>query len=241
MTGRLAQPRWLVAGGLLAAVGCVSARYAPEEGPAPGLTFPARFPDGESDASAPPSARPSASAVAEDAGPPRTGYLPDPPALRLARQWEYQVRYERGEVRVLGVTSREFPQPVVTARNIGRYAIELWIGHELVDRVRFDFPFVASEPLASGPRRPLKEPPSFARGAVVTRRVLVPASDRATRAVLLDRATGRTQALPWPPDAPLPAVDSGEPPVEPSAQVEDAGVSATDSGAVPPPSFPDAG
>ena len=46
--------------------------------------------------------------------------------------------YERGEVRVLGVAAREFSQPVVTARSMGRYAIELWIGHELVDRVRFD-------------------------------------------------------------------------------------------------------
>jgi hypothetical protein len=84
---------------------------------------------------------------------------------------------------------------------MGRYAIELWVGRELIDRVRFDFPMLAAEELpSSARRRPLYEAPTLAAGAHVTQRVLVPASPRATRALLVDRGTGETIALPWPPE-----------------------------------------
>jgi hypothetical protein len=128
---------------------------------------------------------------------------PDPEALRQARQFEYSVTYERGKLKIDKVRAVRFPKPVVTARNMGRFAIELWIGHELVERVRFDFPLVAAEDVPRGKRHALHEPPSFAAGVVATQVVLVPASERATRAVLVDRATGEKQELPWPPDAPL--------------------------------------
>jgi len=152
---------------------------------------------------------------------------PDPEALRVARQFEYSVTYDHGKVRVDKVRGVRFPKPVVTARNMGRFAIELWIGHELVERVRFDFPLVAAEEVPRGKRHPLHEPPSFAAGIVVTQTVLVPASERATRAVLLDRATGVKQELPWPPDAPLGAPNTELPP---DANRVDAGTSVVDAG-----------
>jgi hypothetical protein len=145
----------------------------------------------------------------------------------MRRQWLYEIVYDRGELRVASVTERRFRVPVVTARRMGRFAIELWIGRELVERVRFDFPLLAAEPVRDGGRRPLHEPPTFAPGAIVSRRVLVPASPRATRALLIDRATGATQLLPWPPDAPL------GPPRSSMREADDA--------AVPPPSARDAG
>ncbi len=203
-------PAAALVGPLGLAVACSAARYTTNRGPE--VAFPAHILEGrarDAGAAAPDSsaARPKApGALARQP----VGSQPDPDPLRVARQWQYTLLYNRGKVSVEKVQALRFPHPVVTARNMGRYAIELWIGHELVDRVRFDFPLVAAEAPQHGPRHPLHEPPTLAAGAVVTRRVLVPASTRATRAVLVDRATGARQTLPWPPDHPLP------PPAAPS-------------------------
>lgn len=118
------------------------------------------------------------------------GRAPDPPALRSSRQYELELRYVRGTVELAGARERNFPQPVVTARRLGRFAVELWIGLELVERVRFDFPLLAAEESPG---------PSLERGLVATQRVLVPATERPTRALLIDRATGQEIEIPWPP------------------------------------------
>jgi hypothetical protein len=136
----------------------------------------------------------------------RVGGLPDPPPLNTREHYEYVVVHDCGKVYVREVRQKSSPTPLPTARRIGRYAIELWIGRELIDRVRFDFPLLAAEPAPAGPRRPLDAPPSLAAGAVVAKAVIVPASRRATRAVLVDRATGEQQQLPWPPE-----VENAEP------------------------------
>jgi hypothetical protein len=133
--------------------------------------------------------------------PPLSGSAPDPEPLRMAEQWQYTVLYQAGGVSVEGVEKRTLPKPVVTPRRMGRFALELWIGHELIDRVRFDFPLIAAEETPGVTRRPLHDPPSMAPHAVVRMSVLVPASPRATRLVLVDRATQKSQELPWPPDA----------------------------------------
>ena len=178
-------------------VACSAGRIERETGT---VSFPAHFAEGEvQDAGTPERARPGTPAppAPVDSAP------PDPEPLRIARQWEYDLIYDSGQVRVASVRALRFAQPVVTQRFVGRFAIELWIGHELVERVRFDFPLLGAEEPQKGPRRPLQEPPNFSEGARVQRKLLVPASPRATRAVLVDRATGAIQALPWPPDAPL--------------------------------------
>lgn len=186
------------------AVACSTARFPRERGPE--VAFPAHVLEGQArDAGT----ADSGAAHPGDAGTralvhPHRGSQPDPDPLRIARQWRYTLLYDRGKVSVQRVQGLRFPHPVVTARNMGRYAIELWIGHELVERVRFDFPLVAGEAPQHGPRHPIHQPPTLASGAVVTRQVLVPASTRATRAVLVDRATGARRPLPWPPDHPLP-------------------------------------
>jgi hypothetical protein len=200
VTGSVAVYRALVGlgGSLAVAAACSSARVGGPDGQGPGLTFPARFAEGsEQDGG-----EERTLARADGGGARPRGSLPDPEALKLARQWEYEILYDRGKLSVKHVRERRFDKPVPTQRQMGRFAIELWIGHELVERVRFDFPLLGAEEPPTG-RRPLKAPPSFADGATVSRIVLVPASPRATRAVLVDRATGSEQELPWPPDAPL--------------------------------------
>ena len=195
---------------LVLGVACSVARYNRERGPE--VEFPAHIlerPASDAGKARPRDAGAASDAALGDAGAQvlahkPTGSLPDPDPLRLARQWQYTLLYNRGKVSVQSVKGLRFSHPVVTARNMGRYAIELWIGHELIDRVRFDFPLVAAEVPQHGRRQPIQEPPTLAAGAVVTRQVLVPASTRATRAVLVDRASGVRQPLPWPPDHPLP-------------------------------------
>lgn len=189
---------------LVAAAACSGARY--ESSQHPSLSMPHHFAEGsDQDAGVPSDAgadgRQLIGAAERDPGP---GSQPDPEALAMERQYEYEIAYEEGKLRVVSVRAVRFQRKVVTARSMGRFAIELWIGKELIDRVRFDFPLVASEEPRKKKARPLDEPPSFAAGVTATRKVLVPASPRATRALLVDRATDARTELPWPPEAPLP-------------------------------------
>jgi hypothetical protein len=166
--------------------------------------MPARIAEGsEQDAGAADAAADARQLIGAAERDPGPGSLPDPEALKEARHFEYEVSYEGGKVRVTSVHGVRFQRPVPAPRKMGRFAIELWLGRELIERVRFDFPLVAAEDPRKKKKHPLHEPPSFAAGVVATLKVLVPASARATRALLVDRATGETQALPWPPDAPL--------------------------------------
>ncbi len=154
-----------------------------------------------------------------DAGPPPThaalqpaplsGSAPDPEPLRLAEQWQFSMLYQRGHASVEHVEKRTLAKPVSTVRHMGRFALELWIGHELVDRVRFDFPLIAAEETPGVTRRPLHDPPSLGPNAIARLTVLVPASPRATRLVLVDRATEKSEELPWPPDREPSAPDAG--------------------------------
>jgi hypothetical protein len=93
----------------------------------------------------------------------------------------------------------DLPKPVVTARRMGRYALELWIGQELVERVRFDLPLLEAGGPDQGPKHHFPSP-SLEKGAHVRTRILVPRAPRARRAVLVDRAEDRVLPLPWPPD-----------------------------------------
>ncbi len=129
----------------------------------------------------------------------RTGSLPDPDPLETKDQWEYEFRYQRGVVSVQKVRQVRLEKPVETARRMGRFAVELWIGRELIDRVRFNFPLLGADP---EPGVEGQGQPSLSNLTVDTR-VRVPHSPRATRAVLVDRAKGTEQLLPWPPDRPL--------------------------------------
>jgi hypothetical protein len=127
------------------------------------------------------------------------GDLPDPPALSQRAQWIYEVVYDRGNVRVGEPSFKCLERAQATPRRIGRFAFELWLGHELIDRSRFDFPLLAGETPRSESRQMLREVPSFAPGARVSVTLSVPASQRATRARILDRATGDSVTVAWPP------------------------------------------
>jgi hypothetical protein len=132
---------------------------------------------------------------------------PDPTPMLERRQWIFDLRYERGEIYLLGVHRVELPAPQQTPRAMGRFALELFEGPTLIERVRFDFPLLGdAAPHDAG----FSTPPSF--GAKLTTRigVMFPATSRGTKLELWDRATDRRWALPWPPtDTRLAPHDAG--------------------------------
>jgi hypothetical protein len=195
--------------------GCTNAAPA-ERAEYPTLVFPARLPEAAPAAGDSHEAGPSPPAPAEPKTPepeptvaptltrtpapgPEQGDLPDPEPIVQRGQWRYTLVYDKGAIRVGQPEPLCLDRARATARKIGRYAFELWLGRDLVERLRFDFPLLATEEPPAGPRRPTRETPRFAPGAVVSITLRIPASERATSARILDRATGQSTLVPWPP------------------------------------------
>jgi hypothetical protein len=110
----------------------------------------------------------------------------------LALQWS------RGEVWLLGAQRKEWPAPRETARAMGRFALELFEGPTLVERVRFSFPLLGAddEPGGGAPGAS-----SLSRALQTQVSVYFPATPRGTRLELVDRASRHRWSMPWPPPA----------------------------------------
>lgn len=116
---------------------------------------------------------------------------PDPQPLVEKKQWVFDLRWDRGEVFLVGVHALELPAPQATPRAIGRFAMELWEGATLVERVRFDFPMLGASESDGGIR--------FAPRLTTRIGVMFPATRRGTKLELWDRSTDQRWTLPWPP------------------------------------------
>lgn len=164
--------------------------------------------DARADASdaAPREAGPSIVAV-EAVAPARIA--PDPPALTERKQWVYDLRWDKGDVYLLEIQERDMGEPRTTPRVFGRFALELYEGPTLVERVRFDFPMLGGgadlEDAGSGG----KSPPRLTAKLRTRIGVLFPATKRGTRLELWDRATDERYALPWPPTPGIVLPDGG--------------------------------
>lgn len=129
---------------------------------------------------------------------------PDPQPLVEKMQWVFDLRWDRGEVFLLGVHALELPAAQATPRAVGRFAMELYEGATLVERVRFDFPMLGAGELDGGIR--------FAPRLTTRIGVMFPATKRGTKLELWDRSTGRRRTLPWPPaEGPYESPDAGAP------------------------------
>lgn len=180
---------------LLALAACSGQQSPTLADSSPGLVFPTPIAEGKGDGdTAPPAPKPSAAPPQSTVEAP-----PDPEPLRQREQYEYTFAYQNGRVSVTNVRAVTYPQPVVTARRMGRFAIELWVGKELIDRVRFDFPLLAAEEAGKPGPQPLSAAPSLTSRSTFTTVVLVPQATRTRRALLVDRATGYEELLPFPP------------------------------------------
>lgn len=132
------------------------------------------------------------------AEPPPMGRAPDPQAPSTTRQWVFELAVNRGTVTPTRVTSATVKAPIATARVMGRYALELYVGRQLLDRVRFDVPLAAEGPRERDPKRPFARP-TFEKLSMRLR-VQMADSPRAAWGVLLDRATGELARFWWPPE-----------------------------------------
>ena len=142
-----------------------------------------------------------ASAERADAGadarpPPAKPIPPDPAPMNERVQWVFVLRWSRGEVYLVAVHKNDMGSPHPTARVMGRFALELFEGPTLIERVRFDFPGLGADDVSDGGFRA----PVRIQSKLDTRiGVFFPATKRGTRLELWDRATNRRWPLPWPP------------------------------------------
>jgi hypothetical protein len=123
-----------------------------------------------------------------------TSTPPDPRPMAEKGQWVFDLKFRQGDIFFLGVTRTELAAPQKTPRVMGRFALELFEGPTLIERVRFDFPGLADAQDAGW-----GAPPSFATHLTSRIGVTFPATKRGTRLELWDRATGSRWGLPWPP------------------------------------------
>ena len=125
---------------------------------------------------------------------------PDPSPMSERTQWVFDLRYDKDEIFLLGVHRVAMPAPQETPRAIGRFALELFEGPTLIERVRFDFPLLGDGPLSSRDAGAGGRPvPDFTKKLVTRIGVMFPASPRGTKLQLWDRGTDRRWDLPWPP------------------------------------------
>ena len=124
---------------------------------------------------------------------------PDPAPLVTAHHWDLTLHYAKGTVALETAKPVELRAAVPTPRQMGRFAVELWVGKELVDRVRFEFPLLGADFAPSPGTHQERGAPRFSKGADTIATVRVPSSDRATSAQVVDRLTGAIVQIPWPP------------------------------------------
>lgn len=132
------------------------------------------------------------------ADPPRGGFAPDPPALASRKQWTLALAARGGKVSVERATSVTLDKPAETPRVIGRFALELYVGRELLDRVRFNVPLMGGEGSAGNKNRLHR--PRFEENVTARLTARLADNPRASYLLLVDRETGDTQKLDWPPD-----------------------------------------
>jgi hypothetical protein len=132
-----------------------------------------------------------------DAGAPPPVHLtaspPDPPPLREREQWVFDLRWNRGAVSLVATSKVEEAAAMPTPRVMGRFALELFEGPTLVERLRFDFPLLAVDDPDAG----WESLPSFAPKLRTHIAITFPATSRGNRLELVDRETGRRWPLPW--------------------------------------------
>lgn len=133
------------------------------------------------------------------ADPPRGGYPPDPPARASRKHWNIQVAARGGKVTAERATAVMLDKPQESPRVFGRFALELYIGKELLDRVRFNVPLMGDEP-PQGNRNNLPRP-RFDKNVTTHVTVRIADNPRAAFALVVDRETGDAQKVEWPPAA----------------------------------------
>ncbi len=130
---------------------------------------------------------------------PKAGHSPDPPPQPSRAWWVFEMTSKDGKVSIDKARAITLDKPAATPRVFGRFAIELYVGKELLDRVRFDVPLMGAEPPQQSRKVHLPRP-SFERGVSVKLTARMAESPRAAYMLLVDRESGDAQRFEWPPD-----------------------------------------
>jgi hypothetical protein len=139
-----------------------------------------------------------AGGLAALADPPKGGYAPDPLPRASRTNWIFEMSARDGKVTVDRVRSVTYDKPAETPRVVGRFALELYIGPELLDRVRFNVPLMGGEN-AEGNRNGLPKP-RFDQNVTAKASARMADNPRAAYLLVVDHETGDTQKLFWPPE-----------------------------------------
>lgn len=138
------------------------------------------------------------------AEPPKEGFLPDPPVQKNTKHWVFDIDVKSGVVSLGKARAATTPKPEGTPRVMGRYALEIYSGRELLDRVRFNVPGMGDG--VREDKRILKRP---GMDRITTKfSVRIADNPRTNWARVVDRATGDEVYISWPPDAPPPSTKS---------------------------------
>ncbi len=131
------------------------------------------------------------------AEPGKAGFAPDPPVHASKKQWTLEIAAREGKVSAQRATASTLAKPAESPRVIGRFALELYVGHVLLDRVRFNVPLMGDGPVEHSSKRTYHNPDT---DKVTTKLVVrVADSPRAAYLVLVDRVTEERQRFEWPP------------------------------------------
>lgn len=133
------------------------------------------------------------------AEPSKAGFSPDPPARASKKQWTVDITARAGKVSAERAASSLLKQPAESPRVVGRFALELYVGPELLDRVRFNVPLMGNGPVEHSTKRAYHDPDTN----LVTTSLKVRLADnpRAAYLVLVDRVTEERTRFEWPPSA----------------------------------------
>ena len=133
------------------------------------------------------------------AEPGKAGFAPDPPAHATKKQWTLEIAAREGKVSAQRATSFALAQPAGSPRVFGRFALELYVGPELLDRVRFNVPLMGDGPVEHSRKRAYHNPDTDK--VTTSLKIRVADSPRAAYLVLVDRVTDERQRFEWPPPA----------------------------------------
>ncbi len=177
---------------ILAVVLCVPAAAVAEPSPAPSGSASSKA-SGSSSGSAKVSA--SSSKASSSAKPASTekSIQPDPTPLVVDAVFVLSIRFDKGKVSITKVVREKLAKKQALPRRLGRFAVELYSGPTVVERVRFDFPLIHDDDPAGE---------AYAKGLDVTVEVRVPDSDRPNKLEIWDRATEKRWKYVYPPKVP---------------------------------------
>jgi hypothetical protein len=126
---------------------------------------------------------------------PSSSDAPDPEPTVSARELILDFAWEKGTPVLARASVHALAAPRKAGRWMGRFALELAEGPALLERVRFNVPLMHEPPPT---RASYTNPPNFEQGLSTSMRIVFPQLEAGNRFELVDRATGRRWALPWP-------------------------------------------